>query len=216
MAFGSVARVILRAFGTWYKDLAALILFNLMWVALLFPIVTAAPATAALYVIVARVADGEYVGPREYLREIRRQFVRAWVWFIPQLIVYGIGFFNLRYYASQTSDFWLALRWVWAIVLLFWTAIQLFYWPLLVEQEDQSFGNTFRNAFVMISANPLFAFLILVMCAALIFVSALTTLPVGIALAVWIALIGTYAVRDRLGIYRERSKPPPNSTDISS
>jgi hypothetical protein len=89
-------------------------------------------------------------------------------------------------------------------VLIVWGAIQFFYWPLYFEEDDKSFGNTIRNSLVVISTNPIFAFVILVFSAILTFGSMLITAPVGLALAVWITLIGTFSVRDRLGKARKK------------
>ena len=175
-----------------------LIFFNLIWFALQIPIVTGPPATAAMYVIARQLADGELIEPRHGLNALRRMFAPAWVWGALNLLIVGAVAGNFWFYQSATGWLWIGLRLVWGVIALGWFAINLFYWPFWLVQEQHSLGLTFRNSFLFLAKQPGLALTLMLMSALLIIISALTTLPLAAALMAWLALIGVLAVEEAL------------------
>ena len=175
-----------------------LIFFNLIWLALQIPIVTGPPATAAMYVIARQLADGELIEPRHGLNALRRMFAPAWVWGALNLLIVGAVAGNFWFYQSATGWLWIGLRLVWGVIALGWFAINLFYWPFWLVQEQHSLGLTFRNSFLFLAKRPGLALTLMLMSALLIVVSVLTTLPLAMALMAWLALIGVLAVEEAL------------------
>ena len=175
-----------------------LIFFNLIWLALQIPIVTGPPATAAMYVIARQLADGELIEPRHGLNALRRMFAPAWVWGALNLLIVGAVAGNFWFYQSATGWLWIGLRLVWGVIALGWFAINLFYWPFWLAQEQHSLGLTFRNSFLFLAKRPGLALTLMLMSALLIVVSVLTTLPLATALMAWLALIGVLAVEEAL------------------
>ena len=175
-----------------------LIFFNLIWLALQIPIVTGPPATAAMYVIARQLADGELIEPRHGLNALRRMFAPAWVWGALNLLIVGAVAGNFWFYQSATGWLWIGLRLVWGVIALGWFAINLFYWPFWLVQEQHSLGLTFRNSFLFLAKRPGLALTLMLMSALLIVVSVLTTLPLATALMAWLALIGVLAVEEAL------------------
>jgi len=175
-----------------------LIFFNLIWLALQIPIVTGPPATAAMYVIARQLADGELIEPRHGLNALRRMFAPAWVWGALNLLIVGAVVGNFWFYQSATGWLWIGLRLVWGVIALGWFAINLFYWPFWLAQEQHSLGLTFRNSFLFLAKRPGLALTLMLMSALLIVVSVLTTLPLATALMAWLALIGVLAVEEAL------------------
>jgi len=175
-----------------------LIFFNLIWLALQIPIVTGPPATAAMYVIARQLADGELIEPRHGLNALRRMFAPAWVWGALNLLIVGAVAGNFWFYQSATGWLWIGLRLVWGVIALGWFAINLFYWPFWLIQEQHSLGLTFRNSFLFLAKRPGLALTLMLMSALLIVVSVLTTLPLATALMAWLALIGVLAVEEAL------------------
>src|SRR5216683_1221340 len=73
-------RVVGRAFSLWWGELLLLTVLNLAWLVLQIPIVTGPPATAAIYAIARRIADGELVGAKDAWLSLRQMFWPAWGW----------------------------------------------------------------------------------------------------------------------------------------
>jgi len=190
--------IIGQVFRLWWSEFMLLIFFNLIWLALQIPIVTGPPATAAMYVIARQLADGELIEPRHGLNALRRMFAPAWVWGALNLLIVGAVAGNFWFYQSATGWLWIGLRLVWGVIALGWFAINLFYWPFWLVQEQHSLGLTFRNSFLFLAKRPGLALTLMLMSALLIVVSVLTTLPLATALMAWLALIGVLAVEEAL------------------
>jgi hypothetical protein len=187
-----------QAFRLWWQEFMLLIFFNLIWLALQIPIVTGPPATAAMYVIARQLADGELIEPRHGLNALRRMFAPAWIWGFLNLLIVGAVVGNFWFYQSATGWLWIGLRLVWGVIALGWFAINLFYWPFWLAQEQHSLQLTFRNSFLFLAKRPGLALTLMLMSALLIVVSVLTTLPLAAALMAWLALIGVLAVEEAL------------------
>lgn len=190
--------IISKAFRLWWQEFMLLIFFNLIWLALQIPIVTGPPATAAMYVIARQLADGELIGPRHGLNALRRMFAPAWIWGALNLLIVCAVVGNFWFYQSSTGWLWTGLRLVWGMIALGWFAINLFYWPFWLAQEQHSLQLTFRNSFLFLAKRPGLALTLMLISALLIVVSVLTTLPLAAALMAWLALIGVLAVEEAL------------------
>ena len=130
-------KVIGRAFRLWWGELLLLTALNVAWLALQIPIVTGPPATAAMYVIVRRLVDGELVGPRDAWQALRQMFWPAWIWGLLNLVIAGVVSFNFITYGSAPGPAWAALRLAWGTIALLWFAVNLFYWPFWLAQSDR-------------------------------------------------------------------------------
>lgn len=190
--------IISQAFRLWWREFMLLIFFNLVWLALQIPIITGPPATAAIYAIARQLADGEFIEPRHGLNALRRMFAPALVWGALNLLIVGAVVGNFWLYQSATGWLWTGMRLVWGVIALGWFAINLFYWPFWLAQEQHSLQLTFRNSFLFLAKRPGLALTLMLISALLIVVSVLTTLPLAAALMAWLALIGVLAVKEAL------------------
>jgi len=187
-----------HAFRLWWQEFMLLIFFNLVWLALQIPIVTGPPATAAMYVIARQLADGEFIGPRHGLDALRRMLGPAWVWGGINLIISAVLIGNFWFYQSATGWLWTALRLLWGTIALGWFAVNLFYWPFWLVQEQGSPRITLRNSFLFLVKRPGFSLTLMLISILLISVSVITTLPLAAALMAWLSLIGVLAVDEAL------------------
>jgi uncharacterized membrane protein YesL len=195
--------IIGQAFRLWWQEFMLLIFFNLIWLALQIPVVTGPPATAAMYVIARQLANGELIEPRHGLEALRRMFVPAWMWGAVNLLIIGVLVGNFWLYQSATGWLWTGIRLVWGMIALGWFAINLFYWPFWLAQEQHSLQLTFRNSFLFLAKQPGLALTLMFISALLIIGSVLTTLPLAAALMTWLALIGVLAVEEALHPHNE-------------
>jgi hypothetical protein len=151
-----------------------------------------------MYVIARQLADGEFIGPRHGLEALQRMFAPAWIWGALNLLIVGAVVGNFWFYQSATGWLWIGLRLVWGTIALGWFAINLFYWPFWLAQEQRSLPLTFRNSFVFLAKRPGLALTLVLISGILIVVSVFTTLPLATVLMAWLALIGVLAVEEAL------------------
>lgn len=217
-----MAHVVRRTIAAWWRELIPLALLNAAWLVTLAPAAllvladalvlalivvafTVAPATAAFYVVAGDVAEGDSAGWRAYSQAARRHFWPAVRWGLLQAVVYFVGAFNLTYYGANTGLLWDTLRVAWVLVLAAWTVVQMLYWPLLLEAENQGIVNTLRNALVMLALNPAFVLAVALLTVVIVVVSVVTGVLVGLVMMPLVTLLGTFAVRDRLQVFRSRA-----------
>ncbi len=187
-----------RALGLWWREFVVFIFFNLVWLALQLPIVTAPPATAAMYVIARRAANNELLDPRDGWAALRQVFVPAWKWGLVNLAIVIPLFANFYAYQNAQGFIWTVIRLVWGGVGVVWFTLNLFYWPFWLAQSDQRLVTTFRNSAVMLLKAPLLGLTLAVICGVLIAGSILFAVPAAIGLMAWLSLIGVLAVDEEL------------------
>ena len=195
-----------QTLDAWWRELIPLTLLNAVWLGLQFLIIPAAPATAAFYVVAGSVSAGDDASWREFWQGFRRYFWKAISWGLLQVAIYFIGAFNFIYYNDETGPLWGTVKLVWGAFLVVWSVLQVLFWPLLLEAEDQSLRNTLRNALVMLWLNPLF---VLAMAALTVFVlvaCVFTGVLAGLVMMPLVTLLGTFAVKDRLQAFRSAQK----------
>lgn len=196
--------VIWHALRLWWRDLIGMIFLNILWFGLQIPIVTGPPATAVLYTIAQRIHKDEYWEMQELWPLLRELFWPAWRWALPNGLFLGVMLGNLYAYQSAEGIGWLLLRLFWGSVLSVWLALNLFYWPFWLNQEDKSLRVTLANCSRFFLLNPLPAIILVAFCAVLMTVSVLTTVPLVAGAVCLLALLGITAVSDSLTLQKER------------
>lgn len=191
---GDALRVIGRALRLWWSELLLLTVFNLAWLALQVPIITGPPATAAMYVLARRLADGELIQFRDGWQALRQMLWPAWQWGALNLVIVVAVAGNFRFYAATPGLLWSVLRLAWGVIATLWFAVNLFYWPFWLAETTPRLDLTLRNGLLLFLKTPGLGLTILVICTILIVVSVLTTLPLAAALMAWLALLGVAGV----------------------
>jgi uncharacterized membrane protein YesL len=192
--------LLLRAVRLWWRELLFLLVLNFAWLLAQLTIVLGPPATAALFVIAGRVADGDLVGPADVWHALRENFARAWVWGLVQWVVYGILAFNLWYYRGESGAVALALRYTWTLLAIVWFGLNLYYWPLNLAQAEHGLPLTLANCAKMALLNPAFTLAFTLLALVVITAGVASGVLLGAVLAVWLALWSTLAVRELLRV----------------
>lgn len=144
-----------RVFVDAYMDAIPLIQINLIWALLTLPVVTAAPAAAGLFYATNRLAHDNVAGWRTVLRGFRRHFWLSWRWAGSNVLIIALLVSSILFYSRQEAG-WA----VWALIitqtmLLTWLALQLYTFPLLLEQEEPRLRTAWRNSAIVYFRRPL-------------------------------------------------------------
>jgi uncharacterized membrane protein YesL len=129
---------------------------NVLWVLSSALVVTAPPATAALYVITHEIGYRRSVGWRDFLRALKTYFFVGWRWALLNVLAAAIIFANLMFYSLLDNSLGLLLIALWLGLTFVWIMVQMYAFPVLLEQAQPSVRTAMRNATVLCLRHPFF------------------------------------------------------------
>ncbi|HSJ53597.1 MAG TPA: YesL family protein [Anaerolineae bacterium] len=188
---------------TWH-DLITTALVNLAWLLLCLPVVTAPPATLALFYTANRMARGEVTDAGDFFRALPRYFWPAWRW----------GLLNLAMLALLVGDILLSgrlgagsggarlVQGLYLAGLAFWLLLQLYVLAFFFEQEEPSLRLALRNGALMLGTNPVFSTSLLLLVLLALLLGSLLFFVSLAAGGLFVALVANHAVLNRLEAHR--------------
>jgi hypothetical protein len=195
--------VLRAALSDTWNDLLTTALSNLLWFFFTLLVVTAPPATLALFYVANRIARGEPTDPGDFLRGLRSYFGVGWRWGLLHgaVLFLLVGDVILTGQLSQSAVARLAQGFYLA-VLGVWLMLQLYVLPFLFEQETPSLRLALRNGATMLGTNMIFSVVLALLLVAALLAGTLLFLISVAAGGVFVALVGNHAVLDRLAAHR--------------
>jgi hypothetical protein len=117
---------------------------------------------------------------------------------------------NLQFYAVMLEG---ALAFVvltvWVTIGLYWLLIQVFWFPMILELENERILIALRNAVIMVVVTPGFSLVLGLTLLVLIVLSILLTVPALLITTSLVLLIINHATRSRLAFAKKEPYPPP-------
>jgi uncharacterized membrane protein YesL len=132
---------------------------------LLIALIPAPPATAAMYHVAHYVAHERRIEFSYFWQGLKSYFGLSWKVGAILLVSGAILAIDVRFYLSSSNAIFAAVGFLGLWALLFWLAIQVYVFPLMVLQKDKSLKLILKNAALLTLAYPLFALGILIAAA---------------------------------------------------
>lgn len=148
--FGTLFNWLVEAFDNFFE----LMVWNLLWLVFTLLLVTAPPATAALYYATNRLAHGQRVHWRDFFTGLRQYFWLGWRWGLLNLLVAFVLFSNYLFYGSFEGAWVTWLQGIFLALIFLWLLLQTYTFPLLLEQRDQRLRTAMRNSLVFYLKRP--------------------------------------------------------------
>ena len=190
-----------------YEEMLLLVVLSLLfWVCWLL-VIPGPPATAGLYLVAHRIANERSVNFGLFKEGFRRYFGRSWIITgvsLALLVVLVSSFFFYLGLPPQFPQWMQALSVVMLYLLIAWFAVQLYLFPVLLEQ-DMRIGLVFRNAFYLTFASPIFTGVLLLILVVIVLLCAVTTLLLFLIAPGLVAVISSLALQDRLAFFRAKT-----------
>jgi uncharacterized membrane protein YesL len=143
-----------------------LVALNLVWFFSSALIVTAPPATAALYVLTRELGYRRRIDRLDFFRDMRRCWWLGWRWALLNGLAGVIYAANIAFYGTLDPPLNILGRGGWTVVFLAWLLAQLYCFPVLLEQEQPSVRRALRNAFVLLLRHPVYTLVMLLVVVA--------------------------------------------------
>lgn len=150
-----------------FHNMFELFLFNVMWFLFTILVITAPPATAALFYTTNELAHNRSATWRTFFSGMKLYFWSSWKWGILNIIVAVLFFSNVVFYASIEKVWAEWARGGISALYMFWVFVQLYVFPIAFEQDEPNLRNALRNSLVLMVKRPMFylgtAFILLVL-----------------------------------------------------
>lgn len=153
-------------------DFGDLMVSNVLWLLVSLPIITIPPAFAGLYYSTSKLAHNESGSRQTFFVGFKKYFRTSYYWFISNVIVVGLLLFNIDLSIQNSQLLWLqffsGVSWV---ILAAWMLLQIYAFPLLLQQDDPRLVLALRNGAVLWFKHSSFSLLLSVGIILLVVVS---------------------------------------------
>lgn len=201
-------KVFWASLGGLYYEIFLLMGVNLAWLGLSVLVVTAPPATAGVYYLANQIARGESVSFGLFVEGMRRYFRRSWLLAIIVVVISVLLGGNLIFYANFANPWVRLLSVLWGYLIVFWLAMLIYLFPLLIEQEDKGLLLILRNAALLVLDNVAFTLTLGFLLLLFLLLNVGLVVPVLLILMSGLAVIQSKALLTVLEKYRERTGAP--------
>jgi len=179
--------------STWFLPLSVLL-------ALPLPIVT-----AGLCFVTNQVTRAKAVSAETFATGVRRYWRKALGVAAINVLAVLLVASNLRFY-SVLEGAWTSLALgIWLVLAGYWLLVQIYWFPIILEMENDRVLLGLRNALVLVILSPGFSIVTGLLMLLLLIVGTLLTVPAILLLASLLLLMANHATRSRLA--RVRKKP---------
>ncbi len=172
-----------------------LVVINVLWALFSLTVIGFPPATAALFTVAGDLAYRRHTGWRAFFRAARDQFWAGWRWAILNGVAIGIVALNIWFYSGIAARWAGLLGFAWIGLLMIWIGVELYSFPLLLEQERPSVRLAARNALALTVRYPAFTLVHALIAGAIILISLLLPLLWALVTAGLLAFLYARAVR---------------------
>jgi uncharacterized membrane protein YesL len=200
-------RVVWSALRDYYEEMYILAGANIVWFLLCLPIVTIPPATAGMLYLTNQVAHHKTVEFSMFFQGFKKFFWKSWLLALINIMVAILFYSNYTFYGRYNAQWAAIVRGLFVGLAALWLLIQMYVFPMLLEQEKPRLLLALRNAAYMTFASPIISLVIGICAVVLMAISVGLALPLALAMMAVIGLVGNHAVLALLLHFGIR-KPP--------
>jgi uncharacterized membrane protein YesL len=158
-------------------DFGDLMVSNVLWLLLSLPIIIIPPAIAGLYYSTSKLARNESSSRQTFVEGFKKYFRSSYYWFFSNVIVVGLLLFNIDLSIRSPQLSWLQfLSGIYWVLLASWMLLQIYTFPLLIQQEKPRLVLALRNSAILWFKHIVFSLLLSVVISVL-FVASLFLFP---------------------------------------
>jgi hypothetical protein len=171
--------------------------FVLLW---LLPV-----TTGALCFVTNQVVRGNIIGWGTFATGLRRHWRKSLIVTAISLTVLALIAINIQFYAFVLQGTWtnFAVS-IWAILGIYWLIVQVYWFPMLLELENEKVLLSLRNALALPIITPGFSLTILLVLIILAILCIVLTVPLALFMAALLLLIANRATRSRIEMVQRK------------
>lgn len=165
--------------------------------------------TGALCFVTNQVARGKTANWGMFSTGLQRFWAKSLVVGVINLLALVLLISNLQFYAVVLEGAWtnFALS-LWLVVGLYWGLVQIFWFPMILELENEKVLLGLRNAVVMVIISPGFSISLGLILLVLSVLCVVLSVPAVLVMASFLLLVANHATRSRLALARKKPYRP--------
>lgn len=160
-----------------YYNAVELVIVNVLWAIFTVLIIPAPAAAAGLFYATHRMAGGKTISWRHFFEGFRKFWKIGLFWFLINTLVMTILLGSFFFYARQPVEWFTWLQGFTIFALIFWLFIQIYTFPLVLEQETPSIKLALRNSLVFFLRMPGYSLGLALFLVLFFYLSTLLLLP---------------------------------------
>ena len=171
--------------------------FVLLW---LLPV-----TTGALCFVTNQVVRGNIIGWGTFATGLRRYWLKSLIVAAISLTALALIAINIQFYAFVLPGTWtnFAVS-IWAILGIYWLIVQVYWFPMILELENEKVFLALRNALALPLITPGFSLTILLVLIVLAILCIILTVPLALFMAALLLLIANRATRSRIEMVQRK------------
>lgn len=178
---------------------------------LLLLLVTFPPPTAGALYYANRIAHEKSAGFSDFWEGTKKYAVKSWIFGTLDIAALGLLILNFWFYGQVFDGAWVIwVQSVFVALTVYWLALQIYIWPMLLELKEEKLRVAVRNAAILAFSNPLMTLIIGLALILIIALSLAVTLP---AIFVMICTVGFIANRTVVELVQSYKEPESPATD---
>ena len=185
-------------------DLIVILILCLV-LALPLPIVT-----AALCFVTNQISRDKIANWGTFVLGVRRYWAKGLIVMAINVAVLVLFVANLQFYSVMLEGglAFIVLT-VWVTVGLYWLLTQIFWFPMILELENEKILSALRNALIMVVVTPGFTIVLFLSLLLFVGVSIFLIIPASVMTTSLVFLIMNHAARSRVAYAKKEPYPPP-------
>ncbi len=200
--------IIWRSIVDWWYAMIPLMIICTAWILLALPVVTFPAATAGIFGAARIMVKGQTPGLGEWWETFKRYFLQSLVWGAANVIAFFAIVTAIPFYLEMGGFFGYLLNGLSIIAGVVWIGAQLYFWPFLIIQEEEtevkSIRRAWRNGLFFTLATPIMSLFFVVISVLLIGASLFLLAPIFLGIPGLVAILANRAVRVRLQGFQEQ------------
>ena len=170
--------------------------------------------TGALGFVTNQVSRGKTANWSMFGTGLQRYWGKSLVVGLVNLVALVLLITNLQFYAFVLEGAWtnFALS-LWLVLGLYWGLVQIFWFPMILELENEKVLLGLRNAVVMVIVSPGFSISLGLILLVLSVLCVILSVPAVLVMASFLLLVANHATRSRLALARKKPYKPGLNED---
>ncbi len=152
---GIAFRVLWQAIRDFYDEMFVMVGANLLWVVMAIPVVTIPLGNAGMMYLTNQIAHHKSIEFRMFFQGIKEYWAKSYLLALLNVLAAVLFYANMRFYGQMNASWASVIQGLFVGLFVIWCLIQIYVFPMLMEQQEPRLLLALRNAAFLAFASPI-------------------------------------------------------------